>query len=39
LNPTLWMTRHGAMDEDRELLEAAAVLWRLAKKIKKAGEV
>lgn len=31
LDPTLWIKKHGAMDEDKRLLEAALPLWRWAK--------
>jgi len=33
-NPTLWMEKHRAMDENKELLEAALPLWRMAQKLK-----
>jgi hypothetical protein len=32
LDPTLWMNKSEAMNQDRELLKAALPLWKLAKK-------
>jgi hypothetical protein len=32
IDPTLYREKHGAMMEDKELLEAALPLWRIAKK-------
>jgi hypothetical protein len=34
LDPTLWRGKHGAMMEDKAVLEAGLPLWRLAKKIR-----
>lgn len=34
LDPTLWRDKHGAMMEDKELLEAALPLWRYAQKVR-----
>lgn len=33
LDPTLWRDKHEKMTEDRELLEAALPLWRMAEKL------
>ena len=33
LDPTLYCDKHGAMMEDKEVLEAALPLWRMAKKL------
>jgi hypothetical protein len=34
LDPTLWRDRHGAMHEDKEVLEAGLPLYRLAQKVR-----
>ena len=33
-NPTLWMEKHAAMEEDRELLQAALSLAAIGRKLK-----
>lgn len=33
-DPTLWIDKIGKMREDREVVEAALPLWRMAKKLK-----
>ena len=33
IDPTLYREKHGAMMEDKELLEAVLPLWRIAKKL------
>jgi hypothetical protein len=33
-DPTLWMNKHKMMEEDRELIEAAMPLWRMAMKMR-----
>lgn len=38
LDPTLYREKAGAMDADRELLEAALPLWRFGKKMKEVAE-
>jgi hypothetical protein len=35
LDPTLWIKKAKAMLEDKEMLEAALPLWRLAEKLEK----
>lgn len=37
-DPTLWINNRGKMNEDREVLEAALPLWRLAKKLQAMNE-
>lgn len=39
LNPTLWMQKHGAMNEDREVLRAALALRNIGVKLARAAEV
>ncbi len=34
LDPSLWIQKGGAMAEDKEAVEAAMPLWRLARKLK-----
>jgi hypothetical protein len=37
-DPTLWISNHGKMEEDREVLKAALPLWRLCQKLKQLRE-
>ena len=39
LNPTLWMQKHEAMEQDAELLRAALPLWQHAKKMAERNQV
>lgn len=38
LDPTLWQKKHKALAEDKEMLEAALPLWRLAKHLEERNE-
>lgn len=39
IDPTLWLTKHKALEQDRELVRAALYLWRYAERFERADEL